>query len=580
MDERKPVIQFRDFGFHYKIQKNPTLFDINLTIYEGEKVLILGASGSGKSTLANCINGVIPFFHDGTVTGSLKVNGVETRDLSIFRLSHSVGTVLQDSDAQFVGLSVGEDIAFAMENDNIPRREMLPEVLARSKAVGMEDFLAAVPFNLSGGQKQKVALAGVLGEDMNILIFDEPLASLDPYTGTVAIDLIDRIAREAGRTVIIIEHRLEDVLYRPVNRVILLDKGRIAADSPVFDLLSGGALPAYGIREPLYIAALKYAGCELSSIHGLEDPVNMELSEDDRGKLREFFLRPAGIVPPELGDETVRLEGVTFAYNQAPGGKDAVRDIAFSIRKGERVALIGKNGAGKSTLARLICGIERPGAGTIHINGEDSKTLSVKEIGAEIGYVMQNPNQMLVKDIIKDEVELALRLRSLPEDEVKSRAEETLRTCELYRMRNWPVDAVSYGQKKRITVASILALEPDVIILDEPTAGQDHRHYTEIINFINRLNSEYGKTIIFITHDMHMAIENTDRAIVLSEGELIADDSVFSVLSDDAVIERANLKQTSLYTLARKLDITPEKCIEHYIQHERMAKASAVTANE
>jgi energy-coupling factor transport system ATP-binding protein len=580
MEERKPVIQFRDFGFHYKIQKNPTLFDINLTIYEGEKVLILGASGSGKSTLANCVNGVIPFFHEGTITGSLKVNGVETRDLSIFKLSHSVGTVLQDADAQFVGLSVGEDIAFAMENDNMPRREMLPKVAARSKTVGMEDFLAAVPFNLSGGQKQKVALAGVLGEDMNILIFDEPLASLDPYTGTVAIDMIDRIAREAGRTVIIIEHRLEDVPYRPINRVILLDQGRIAADSPVFDLLSGGALPCYGIREPLYIAALKYAGCELSNIHGLEDPVTMELSESDVERLRGFFSRPADLVPPALGEEAVRLEGVTFAYGHAPGGKDAVRDIAFSVRKGERVALIGKNGAGKSTLARLICGIERPRAGVIRINGADSKTLSVKEIGEEIGYVMQNPNQMLVKDTIKDEVELALRLRGLGEDEVKKRVEETLRTCELYRMRNWPVDAVSYGQKKRITVASILALEPEVIILDEPTAGQDHRHYTEIINFINRLNAEYGKTIIFITHDMHMAIENTDRAIVLSEGELIADDSVFSLLSDDAVIERANLKQTSLYTLARRLDIAPEKCIEHYIQYERMAKTSVVTANE
>jgi energy-coupling factor transport system ATP-binding protein len=580
MEDRKPIIQFRDFGFHYKIQKNPTLFDINLTIYEGEKVLILGASGSGKSTLANCVNGVIPFFHEGTITGSLKVNGVETRDLSIFKLSHSVGTVLQDADAQFVGLSVGEDIAFAMENDNMPRSEMLPKVAARSKAVGMEDFLAAVPFNLSGGQKQKVALAGVLGEDMNILIFDEPLASLDPYTGTVAIDMIDRIAREAGRTVIIIEHRLEDVLYRPVNRMILLDQGRIVADSSVFDLLSGGALPAYGIREPLYIAAMKYSGCALSNIHGLEDPFTMELSEGEKKRLREFFSRPADLAPPALGDEAVRLEGVTFAYSHAPGGKDAVRDIAFSVRKGERVALIGKNGAGKSTLARLICGIERPRAGVIRINGADSRTLSVKEIGGEIGYVMQNPNQMLVKDTIKDEVELALRLRGLGEDEVKKRAEETLRTCELYRMRNWPVDAVSYGQKKRITVASILALEPEVIILDEPTAGQDHRHYTEIINFINRLNAEYGKTIIFITHDMHMAIENTDRAIVLSEGELIADDSVFSVLSDDAVIERANLKQTSLYTLARRLGLAPEKCIEHYIQYERMAKTSVVTANE
>jgi len=580
MNGRKPVIEFQDFNFHYKIQNSPTLHDINLTIYEGEKVLILGASGSGKSTLANCINGLIPFSFAGAITGSLKVNGLETRDLSIFKLSTMVGTVLQDSDAQFVGLSVGEDIAFAMENDNTPRAKMLPEVAKRSVEVGMEDYLTALPFNLSGGQKQKVALAGVLGEDMNILIFDEPLASLDPYTGTVTIDMIDKIVRgetenrplSHSRTALIIEHRLEDALYRPVDRVVLMDKGRIVADTTSFELLCGGLLKQYGIREPLYISALKYAGCELETIQSLENPEKMELSETDKEKLIEFFTRDITAEPKAVTAETIRAENITFSYTRGSKAKNVLLDVSFSVRKGERIALIGKNGAGKSTLARLICGIDRPGAGVIYINETNAKEKSVREIGEEIGYVMQNPNQMIVKDIIKDEVELALRLKKLPEDEVKSRAEGTLRTCELYRMRNWPVDAVSYGQKKRITVASILALEPEVVILDEPTAGQDYRHYMEIINFINRLNAEFGKTIIFITHDMHLAIENTDRAVVLSEGELIADDSVFSVLSDDDVITRANLKQTSLYTLAKKIGIPPEKCIEHYILHERSTR--------
>ena len=573
INEKRPVIEFKDFNFHYKIQKNPTLLDINLTIYEGEKVLILGASGSGKSTLANCINGLIPFSFAGTITGSLKVNGLETRDLSIFKLSAMIGTVLQDSDAQFVGLSVGEDIAFAMENDNIPRQEMLPKVLTHSKEVGMEDYLKSLPFNLSGGQKQKVGLAGVLGDNMNILIFDEPLASLDPYTGTITIDLIDRISRDGERTIIIIEHRLEDVLFRPVDRVILMDKGRIVADTTPFDLLCSELLKQYGIREPLYTAALKYAGCELKTIKGLEDPASMKLNESDIAKLCAFFEQKEDIQPQIFGDETIGAESVTFSYKQVPGAPNALQDVTFSVRKGERIALIGKNGAGKSTLARLICGIDRPDTGTIRLDGEEYGKVSVKEIGEKIGYVMQNPNQMLVKDIIKDEVELALRLRNFTEDEVKTRAEDTLRTCELYRMRNWPVDAVSYGQKKRITVASILALEPDVIMLDEPTAGQDYRHYMEIINFINKLNAEFGKTIIFITHDMHLAIENTDRAVVLSEGELIADDSVFSVLSDDDVITRANLKQTSLYTLANRIGISPKKCIERYILHERMVRA-------
>jgi len=567
-NNQKAVVEFKDFGFKYKIQQKPTLFDINLTLYEGEKILILGASGSGKSTLANCINGIIPFSYAGSISGSLKVNGLETRDLSIFKLSNSVGTVLQDADAQFVGLSVGEDIAFAMENDNMSRGDMLPKVLEHSQEVGMEDFLSAIPFNLSGGQKQKAALAGVLEDNTNILIFDEPLASLDPHTGTMAIDLIDRISKASNRTVIIIEHRLEDVLYRQVDRVILMDQGRIVADTTVFELLCSDLLQKYGIREPLYISALKYADCDLRGIKGLEEAEKLEFSESDIKKLHDFFHNKVTVEKPTLGEETVNAKNVTFAYQRVEqGGKNVLRDINFSVRKGERVALIGKNGAGKSTLARLICGIDRPQEGQVDVNGVDNKTLSVREIGEEIGFVMQNPNQMLVKDTIKDEVELALILRK--REDAQEAAEHTLRVCELYSMRNWPVDAVSYGQRKRITVASILALEPDVIILDEPTAGQDQRHYMEIINFINRLNAEYGKTIIFITHDMHLAIENTDRAIVLSEGELIADDSVFSVLSDDAVIQKANLKQTSLYTLALKLGLAPEECIEHYIYYER-----------
>ena len=568
MNGRKPVIQFSGFSFRYKTQQKPTLFDIDLTIYEGEKVLILGASGSGKSTLLSCINGLIPFSFPGEMSGSVSVNGRSTDALSIFELSNEVGTVLQDSDAQFVGLSVGEDIAFAMENNCIPRPQMLANVLERSRKVGMEDFLLALPFNLSGGQKQKVSLAGVLSEQMNILLFDEPLASLDPKTGTIAIDMIDQIARTRNHTVIIIEHRLEDVLFRPVDRIIVMDKGKIVENTTAAQLLRGTTLQTYGIREPLYIGALRYAGCDINEIKQLEDPERMEMPTESWDKLRDFFGRDPDEPPLNLGETALSLDNVTFSYD---GGREAVRDISFTVKKGEKIALIGKNGAGKSTLARLICGISRPKSGTVYIGDTDAMLLSVKEIGEAVGYVMQNPNQMLVKDIIMEEVELALSLRGLPADEIKEKSTQILQICELYRMRNWPVDAISYGQKKRVTVASILALWPDIILLDEPTAGQDYRHYMEIINFINKLSADYKKTIIFITHDMHLAIENTDRAIVLSAGEMVMDGSVFTALADDAVIEGANLKQTSLYILAKRLGVSPEALTRRYIYHERKA---------
>ncbi len=564
---KKPIVEFKDFGFQYKSQTQATLHQINLTIYRGEKILLLGPSGSGKSTLINCINGLNPFSYEGTVTGSCKIAGIESKDASIFALSRVVGTVLQDSDAQFVGLSVGEDIAFALENDSVSRREMIPKVQKASEIVRMEEYLLHVPYELSGGQKQKVALAGVIHDNVDLLIFDEPLAALDPKMGMYAVDLIDRIHRERNKTVLIIEHRLEDVLYRPVDRIVLMNEGRIVFDGVPDRLLASGLLPEYGIREPLYIMAMKYAGCEWKEEQNLSDifTMNMEPFKDRLIKQQKPEWKK---YVPGSGNEILKAENVFYSY----GENEVLRDISFTIKKGEKVAFIGKNGAGKSTMAKLICGIIRPSKGKIYIMQKDYLKLSIKEIGEKIGYVMQNPNQMIVKNIIREEVELALALRGKSRMEIDEAVKKTLKMCGLYGMRNWPVSAVSYGQRKRITIASILVLHPEVIILDEPTAGQDYFHYTEIMDFLDELNKEYGITIIFITHDMHLAIQYTDRAVVFAEGELVADASVYKVLSDNEIIEKANLKQTSLYTMAKRLGLHPEKFIEHFIACERMGK--------
>lgn len=566
---KEPIIEFRDFNFRYKTQKNPTLFDINLKIYPGEKILILGASGSGKSTLCNCINGLIPFSFEGEITGSCIVNGVDTKQSSIFKLSNSVGTVLQDSDAQFVGLTVGEDVAFIMENDMLARKDMLPKIDANLKMVGMQDFVQHVPFQLSGGQKQKVSIAGVFGNDVKILIFDEPLAALDPQMGMTAVDLIDHLAKEKDRTIIIVEHRLEDVLYRPVDRVILMQEGRIVADVEPNELLKSELLKQCGIREPLYITAMKYAGCTLEGNKNLCDLNTLEFTEENKQLLKKFFTEKRVPVEENQEDSVVEFKNVSYSYD---GERKTVDDISFNIKKGERIAIIGKNGAGKSTAAKLLTGTIRAQEGTINLNGKDTKPMTIKEIGESVGYVMQDPNTMIVKDIIKDEVGLALSLRKRSEKEIEEKTKVALETCGLYKMRNWPVDSVSYGQKKRVTVASMMALEPDILILDEPTAGQDFRNYTDIMNFVNRLNKEYGKTILFITHDMHLAIENTDRAIVFADGNVIASDKVFAVLSNPEVITKANLKQTSLYTLAIKLGLDPEMTIRSFIEYERAVK--------
>lgn len=562
---KKPVIEFKDFSFKYKSQTENTLKNINLTIYEGEKVLLLGPSGCGKSTLSHCINGLIPFSFDGEIKGSCKIDSLETVQSSIFKLSSKVGTVLQDSDAQFVGLSVGEDIAYALENNNMPREEMLPRVYESAKIVDMHDFLEHVPYDLSGGQKQRVALAGIMHDDVKILLFDEPLAALDPMMGNYAIDLIDRIYREHNKTVVIIEHRLEDVLYRHVDRVILMRQGEIIADMTPDELLLSDLLKENGIREPLYLTALKNAGCKLenghiSNVHDIDlEPYKQQVLDD--------FKKAIPSSKKEEKEVVIDVKNVSFEYN--PKTK-VLEDVSFKVTRGEKIAVVGKNGAGKSTIAKLLCGIIRPTKGEIILKGENYLKYSIKEIGEMIGYVMQNPNQMLVKDMIKDEVALGLILHGYSKEDIDKNVEEALKMCNLYPMRNWPVSALSYGQKKRVTIASILAMKPDVMILDEPTAGQDYRVYTEIMTFLDYLNKEYGITILFITHDMHLAIEYTDRAIVFSEGTCIGDDSVFKILSNEDIIRRAHLKETSLFTLSKRLDIPCDEFTEHFIEYERM----------
>ena len=560
------VIEFKDYSFKYRSQVEPTLQDINLSIYPGEKVLIVGPSGSGKSTLAHCINGLVPFSFTGESTGSLKIKGQDPKELGIFGLSKLVGTVLQDTDGQFIGLTVAEDIAFSMENDCISQQEMFDRVDKVAETVDLTDFLYHAPNALSGGQKQRVSMAGVIVDDVDILLFDEPLANLDPATGKRAIDLIDRIHKEKKTTILIIEHRLEDVLYRDVDRIIVVGDGRIVADVRPAELLAGEILKEQGIREPLYITALKYAGCQINEADLPQHIETMNLSPY-RKNVQNWYGKVKLTKKIQDREPALEIKDLSFAYTP---GQPVLSHIDFSIAKGEMVALVGKNGAGKSTLASLICGFMEPDEGSIYLNGEDLSGYSIKERGEKIGLVMQSPNQMISKPMIFDETALGLRVRGVPEEEVKERVYETLKICGLYPFRNWPVSALSFGQKKRVTIASILVMNPEVLILDEPTAGQDFRHYTEIMEFLRKIHEELGITIIMITHDMHLMLEYTDRAIVIADGKMLADDTPAHILTDEGISDRAYLKKTSLYDLALKCGIEePSAFVECFIQYER-----------
>lgn len=562
---KKAAICFKNFTFRYNSQVEPTLRNIDLTVYQGEKILVIGPSGSGKSTFGSCINGLVPFSYRGEISGSLEVMGRDASKLGIFGLAKHVGTVLQDSDSQFIGLTVGEDIAFSMENECVANDIMRNRVLSSALLVDMDKFLTSNPHELSGGQKQRVSLAGVMVDDVDILLFDEPLANLDPATGKYAIELIDELQKESGKTVIIIEHRLEDALHRGADRVILFDEGRIAADMPPSELLASGMLEEYGIREPLYISALRKAGSSINAADNLQNAETLNI-EPYRDKLLEWANRPEKTDAGMTTEPLLEVRGLDFRYQS---GRRAIRNVSLVVKRGEMLAVVGKNGAGKSTLSKLICGMEKPDNGRIIFEGSDITGDTIRERSLRIGFAMQNPNHMISKTMIFDEVALGLRARKVPEAEIRERVEKTLRICGLYPFRNWPIAALSYGQKKRVTIASILVLDPRMLILDEPTAGQDYRHYTEIMEFLKGLNRENGITIMMITHDMHLALEYTDRAIVMADGEKIADDRITAIFSDEHIIEAANLKRTSLYDLAVRLGLPPEKVIKRFIETEK-----------
>lgn len=548
-------ISFNQFTFQYDAQAEATLKDISFDIVKGEKVLILGPSGSGKSTLAQCLNGIIPNIHKGQAKGQVRIDGQDIFKQSIYDKSQLVSTVLQDPDGQFIGLTVAEDLAFALENDCADQSEMKDKVALWAERLDLTSLLNYRPQDLSGGQKQRVSLAGVLIDESPILLFDEPLANLDPKSGQETIDLIDKIHKEVGATTIIIEHRLEDVLYRPVDRILLVNDGTLLFNGSPDELLSSTLLLGNGIREPLYVTVLRQLGFDTRDAENLSQLDALDLSD---------LVLPDRVLKDKRdssSDSILKVEGLSVSYGDNPA---IIEDMSFSLKKGERLAIVGKNGAGKSTLAKALCGFV-PSQGKLTYKGQDISQDSIAERSERIGFVLQNPNQMISQTMIFDEVALGLRLRGIEETEVEERVHEVLKTCGLYSFRKWPISALSFGQKKRVTIASILVLKPEIIILDEPTAGQDYKTYTDIMNFLDSLQKQ-GHTIVMITHDMQLMLEYSDRCLVVVEGKIIADDNPVTILNQKDLLESANLKQTSLYTLGQKLSSDPVEVTQYYIE--------------
>lgn len=566
MENRQDLVVFDKYNFKYKSQVEPSLFDIDLKVKKGEKIIIVGPSGSGKSTLAKSLNGQIPNTFPGDITGSCLIDGKDLLDSSIFDLSLSVGTVLQDTDGQFVGLTVAEDIAFSLENDNVDQEEMKKIVVKWAKELNLFKLLEMKPGELSGGQKQSVSIAGVLVSDVPILLLDEPLANLDPKSGRKTMELLKRLADKLGYTVIVIEHRFEEALLLDPDRIIAVDGGKILADMSPTDLLKSDILEKIGIRRPLYIDAMKYAGVDISGYEKLGDFDEVEISPSDLAKIEGWAKGQVGKEIKKTNEEVIKIENLTFSYER----ENILENLSLEIDKGEIISILGPNGAGKSTLAKLMCGFLRPDSGKIILAGKDSKDLSIKEIADKVGFILQNPNAMISKTMIFDEVAFGLRVRGVAEDVIKKKVHDALEICGLYSFRKWPISALSYGQRRRVTIASILVLDPEVIIMDEPTAGQDFHHYTKMMEFIRKINKEYDLTILMISHDMHLIEEYTDRALVIGDKKILADTTPAELFSQSELIDRANLAETSLFKLGQRLkSMDALDFIETFIGYER-----------
>lgn len=564
--ENQTLIKFENFTFKYKSQQEPTLKNINFKARKGEKIVIIGPSGSGKSTMAKAINSQIPNTFVGDIKGKVTILDKDIENSSIFDISLLVGSVLQDTDGQFVGLTVLEDIAFSLENDNVCQEKMIEIVKMWANNLSIVSLLDHKPNEISGGQKQRVSLAGVLVSETPILLLDEPLANLDPASGLATMRLVDELNKKYNYTVIVIEHRLEEALNLNPDRILVVDEGEILKDDSPSAILKSDVLDKIGVRKPLYINALEYAAIDLSRIQNLGSFDNITLSKNDKDMLKSWADKINIIDSSYKKEAILKVKDLSFAYDAY---NPVLKDVNFTINKGDVLSIVGQNGAGKSTLAKLLCGFLRPSRGQILLNDTDTKNLSIKQIAEKIGYVLQNPNAMISKTNVSEEVGFGLKLRGASKEEIDFKTEKVLKICGLFPFRNWPISALSYGQKRRVSIASILILNPEILILDEPTSGQDYRHYTEIMEFIHKLNKDYNLTILMISHDMHLIQEYTQRSLVFAETGLLADTSPKTLFSDVDLLEKASLAETSLSKLARAIDYDPEEFIEKFISYER-----------
>ncbi len=539
------MINLKELEVKYQKLNNPTLKSINLQISNGQKVLILGPSGSGKSTLGKVLNGLIPNSINGQISGQNTIDNLHFGEASIFELSTKIGTIMQDQDSQFVGLNVAEDIAFYLENLAIPVDLMHKKVDSVIDILEVNDIKDTDPSRLSGGEKQKVSLAGVLVNDVDTLLLDEPLANLDPKSSIEVMELIKKINKDLSKTIIMIEHRLEDALIADFDVVVVIEDGQIIFNDTPNELLKSDILKQVGVRKPLYLEALDKLQFDYQTIANVLDYNSFDLSN-----LKFDIQRTQTCVASS--SRLLEVNSLNFSY----GDHLVLQDVNFSVGKGEIVSLLGANGTGKSTLCDTIIGINKDYDGTITIDSASIDNMSITERSHLIGYVMQNPNHYITETLVGDEVAFTLRDSNLSNAQINEKVDLALSACRLTKFKKWPINMLSYGQRRRVTIAAALVRMPKMIILDEPTAGQDYDTFKSIMDTVSTLRNQFDISILVITHNMQIAYEYSDRALVLGKGKIQYDGQIDKLYENHELLDANNLRTTSIQEFARVTNIS------------------------
>lgn len=546
-------IEFKDFSFTYAGSEEAAIENISFTVKKGELLMITGPSGAGKTTLCSCLNGLVPHFYTGDMEGSVMVKGMNTKDEIIGTLSTHVGLLFQDPSSQLVSPSVVDEIAFGPENLGVPREEIGKRIEQLLDTMRLRGYENRNPATLSGGEQQGCALAAIVAMRPSVYVLDEPTSNLDPIGSHMVLSMIVDLVKSEKKTMVIVEHKIGE-LAPLVNRMIVMNDGHIIMDDAPRNVLEQTELlEEIGLKPPQATVLCN----RLSESFNVDFGTPLTLEEahtklfnflEGRAKRQVRIKQPEKL--PQHKEPIIKVEGLWHTY---PGGVEAVKNVNLEINRGDFLAIIGQNGSGKTTLIKHFNGLLKPTKGTVYVDGIDAKTQTTAQLSRKIGLVFQNPDHQLVKFKVRDEVEFGPRNLGLPVEQIRQRAITALDAVDLKRVINRDPHELSKGEKQRIAFASALAMKPEVLVIDEPTTGQDYKRSRDIMNLAKKLHSE-GSTILVITHDMSLVAEYANRVIIMYLGEILYDGFPRDVFTKTDLLKQTFLSPPQITSLGMLLD--------------------------